>query len=418
LQGGALSGTIAGIQRRGAAFAGSSGVPLSRFSRIDWWIVAAMLVASAGVWAVCLTRILDGVETLRIARGWPVGGDFAVFWTAGRMALDGAAGELHLVDAFHARQTALVGFELAPGPWLYPPPFLLVLAPFAAAPYLVAYLIWLLATAGLYLAAFAALERHALTTAALVLSPAAALNVLYGQNGFLNVGLLMLGLAMVGRRPILAGALIGVLVTKPHLALPALIVLAVRRSGAAIAALGAASAGLALLAALFFGWRLWAIYLTEIVPLQRAWVETAVGLHFHGVTAFNAVQSLGGGIRAAYALQAAFSGIALWGLIRVARSHADIGLRAAVALASLPVVIPYFFVYELTAPSAAAAIVVARARRDGFRVGERALIGLVWLAPAFALVVNRAGLPVIPVILLMFFLTLVQRAAPIRRSAA
>src|SRR5437667_206944 len=51
----------------------------------------------------------------------------------------------------------------------------------------------------------------------LVVSPATALNIWHGQNGFFTAAILIGGLTMLDRRPILAGVLFGTLSIKPQL---------------------------------------------------------------------------------------------------------------------------------------------------------------------------------------------------------
>jgi hypothetical protein len=69
--------------------------------------------------------------------------------------------------------------------------FIFAVAPLAYLPYLPSYLLWLAA-------------------------PPVFFNVMYGQTGFLTGGLIGLGLVLLGRRPILAGILVGLASVKPH----------------------------------------------------------------------------------------------------------------------------------------------------------------------------------------------------------
>ncbi len=62
-------------------------------------------------------------------------------------------------------------------------------------------------------------ERRFLAAILIVLSPAALINTIGGQNGFLTGALVLTGMLFAQRRPVLAGLAIGCLAIKPHLAI-------------------------------------------------------------------------------------------------------------------------------------------------------------------------------------------------------
>src|SRR5206468_6768133 len=98
-------------------------------------------------------------------------------------------------------------------PFAYPPCFLLPLAPFGLLAYPVAAVAWVL----LGLAAYgAALRRRALPWLALSFPPL-LVNVITGQSGFLMTALLAGGMALLPKRPLAAGLLLGLLIVKPQL---------------------------------------------------------------------------------------------------------------------------------------------------------------------------------------------------------
>ena len=115
----------------------------------------------------------------------------------------------------------------------YPPPYLLVIKPFTLLPYGAAFILWTTATAALYILSSRGHRLQALA------NPAAAFNGLIGQNGFLTGAIMFAGLRELAARPWLSGAVLGLLIIKPHLAaiLP-VAVLAARAWKAIPAALG------------------------------------------------------------------------------------------------------------------------------------------------------------------------------------
>ena len=142
----------------------------------------------------------------------------------------------------------------------YPPVYLLLVVPFAMLP-----VGWSLLLS--QLAQFAALawalrklasdKSWLFFLAAAFLAPAVSNNVVAGSNAVLVAALIVGGMALGSTRPLLAGALIGVLVFKPQYApLPFLALLAAGE-GRALAAAIVSAAALCLLSAVLFGPSLW-----------------------------------------------------------------------------------------------------------------------------------------------------------------
>ncbi len=100
----------------------------------------------------------------------------------------------------------------------------------------------------------------------LAVAPGVAVNVFFGQNGFVTAALLIGGLANLDRKPVLAGVLFGILTIKPQfgLLLPVLLVMTGRWR--VIAAAVVTTAVLVALTSLWFGGR----YLARIRAQSRA----------------------------------------------------------------------------------------------------------------------------------------------------
>ena len=142
----------------------------------------------------------------------------------------------------------------------YPPLYLLLVAPFALLPVGWSLLLSQLAQFALLAWALRKLapdKSYLFLLIGVLLAPAAANNVVAGSNAVLVAGLTVGGIALLGTRPLLAGALLGVLVFKPQYApLPWLALLAAGE-GRAFAAAIASAAALCLLSALLFGPQIW-----------------------------------------------------------------------------------------------------------------------------------------------------------------
>ena len=176
------------------------------------------------------------------------GVDFASFWAAGRLALDGQPALAYDLTAHRAVEMTVANMGgLMPFP--YPPPFLFAVTAFAFAPYWLAYLAWIVATAALYFVAarlFVA-DRYAFA------HPASLVNAAIGQNGFLTSGIFLAGASAVVTRPILGGAILGLLIIKPQLALLLPVALLAARNWRAIGAAAASALVLLAASAMVFG---------------------------------------------------------------------------------------------------------------------------------------------------------------------
>ena len=200
--------------------------------------------------AVGLTILFIAYIAYATARNYfdPEGVDFVSFWAAGRLALDGAPADAYDIARHHAVEVTSGGpVGLLPFP--YPPPFLFFVTPFALAPFWVAFGLWVIGSAALFLIALKPLVRPPWA----LLHPAAHVNVLIGQNGLLTAGILVAGVGLLRSTPFLGGAILGLLVIKPQLAVLLPFALLAGREWRAIG--GAAMSVVTLLAAalLVFG---------------------------------------------------------------------------------------------------------------------------------------------------------------------
>lgn len=266
--------------------------------------------------------------------------DFLSFWSAARLVWEGRASAAYDSQAMHAFQAG--AGSTAYYPFGYPPPFLLVVAPFGLAPYAVALALW----TGLGFTAYFAVARRLLPQGLWLVAaiPASFINAINGQNGFLTASLLLGGLMLLDRRPWLAGALLGALVIKPQLALLIPLALLAGRRWRAIG--GAAISSLGLLAAteLLLPGTLHAFL--SSAGLARNIVETPTVLR-KIQSVFATVAILGAPLIAAAAAQGVCALVAGWTVWRAWRGRGETVDKAAVLLAAIPLATPYIFDYDL-----------------------------------------------------------------------
>jgi len=310
--------------------------------------------------------------------------DFFVFWSAARWVAErGFDPAIYDVEAFRAFQTQLLAQTAgAYRPYAYPPTGLLAFAPLAGlalAPALAAFLG--LSLAG-YLAAIAWGRGKA--AVALAASPAALMNIVVGQNGFLTAGLLYGGLHLAGRRPWIAGILIGLLSIKPQLGLLVPVALLASRQWICLTAAASATLALAAASVIAGGVEIWTAWL-ELLPRFAA--NTAANSESASrfmVSPPAVLLTLGLDYATARIVHLPIAlGLAgaVWVMCR------RFGLTpltvAAVATATL-LATPFAYFYDLTIAAAATAILAADALKRGFLPGEKLVLALVWVAPLIA----------------------------------
>lgn len=215
------------------------------------WRVYYLAVGATLLLGVALPKVVGSWEGLEDRFGTALGGDFLAFYTGGRMVLEGEAGSLYDMDAQKALQDELLGRERGQSSaFLNPPPFALLMVPFAALPYGGAVAAWwgmalLLLVLSLWLVR-GSLERAGPELGFSLVFLPASLALVMGQNSFLSLALASAAFAALRRgREGLAGLALGAMVLKPQLALGFAVVLLVKGRWRVIGSATATAAALA-----------------------------------------------------------------------------------------------------------------------------------------------------------------------------
>lgn len=359
------------------------------------WLTRPRVVAYGAAYAAVALFIIGDMLT-RVA-GWrehpPVDVDYLSFHAAAVLAREGEAPAVWDAARHAAAQAALQGGTAGRFyAFFYPPFFLLICLPLAWLPPFGGFLAWGAATGA---AAAAAMRRwNGFGTPALaaiaMLAPAAILNLVSGQNGFLTLALLAgAGLAL-DRRPVLAGALLATLAYKPQLGLlviPALI--AARRWRA----LGAAvAAGLAWMAATLaaFGSEVWIAFLQRLPDAGEAMASGALATwKLQSVAAMARTLGLPPGL--ASLLQVGVAAAVLLLLVQRLRLRPGGQAEVAAIAAGAPLVTPFVLTYDLVILLIPAAWLVAQARQSGWRPWEKAALAAAWALPGLSILLGIAG---------------------------
>ena len=143
--------------------------------------------------------------------------DYLAFWAAGRLVLDNNAllaydvVEHAVIEAFAVKRE--VGFL----PWLNPPPFLLIIAPFSLFPFFYSHYIWSFFTAFLFgYTAYKIIPSRTAVLAVLCFPPV-FLCFSFGQTGMLLAAFLGLFSYYQDKKPVLAGLIAALIIIKPQL---------------------------------------------------------------------------------------------------------------------------------------------------------------------------------------------------------
>jgi arabinofuranan 3-O-arabinosyltransferase len=350
---------------------------------------AARVIALAGLTlALCYLVILCSAylngNFLIDARGEPIANDFVNVWAAGRLALDGQAAAAYDWTLHKAAEIRAVGHDFANYyGWHYPPIFLFVAAALATLPFLIAAVVWLVATLALYAATLAKILRGRAGFALALGFPAALWNITAGQNGFFTAALIGGTLYWLQRRPVLAGLCLGLLTYKPQFGLLFPIVLIADRRWRTILVAAAVALSLAALSWLVFGAASWVAFVQGISATSRV----VLG---EGGADWNRLQSLFGLVRAhgagetlAWSVQGAAALVAAVVLVVLWRSRAAFALKAAALACGALLATPYVYMYDLVVLAVAAAFLL----RDGLERGFSAVDGAALTAAALLILI-------------------------------
>jgi len=157
-------------------------------------------------------------------------------------------------------------------PFVYPPPALLVLAPFGMAPFSVANALWTVAGLIALLGALATRLKSPrfLVLLAMVLSPASVLVLLTGQVTFLIAAFGVAALLCLKDRPLLAGVLFGIAgVIKPQALILLPVALFALKQWRAMAAAAIAAGVAVFFSVLAFGVQAWTEWLHALPKLEK-----------------------------------------------------------------------------------------------------------------------------------------------------
>ena len=311
----------------------------------------AILIAAIACWAfwTAATR--------------PLNLDFVSFWSAGRLVLEGSPNSAYDIAAHHRAEMRIVP-EIGTLPFPYPPPFLALVTPFALLPFAAAFVLWVLLTGGFY----AASARRLAVWPYVLANPAILVDAMIGQTGLLAGGLIIAGAVALAEAPFTGGAMLGLMIFKPQLALMLPVALLAARQWRAIAGAALSAIALLFLGLLLFGPGAY-IGFCQMLPRYAGYVQQARWNWIELASPFALARffGVGPGISLAIQLVAAFLGVALTWIAWSRNWEAKIAILACATLLGSP----YLFTYDAVLMIVPAACFIEQRRFW--------LAGLLWL---------------------------------------
>lgn len=349
--------------------------------RRKWEWVFAFAVASLAFGSclhfIWLTWVLDDRGFSVMSQRLPYW-DFSNLWAGGRLAAEGLVSHLFDVSQYRMDLRRVLSPHIQGQEWSYPPSILLLGYPLSQLPILPAYLLWTAGTGLLFLLSLRLLQLPWLACVVVALSPAALVNVALGQNGALTAGLLIAGLSLSSKRPILAGAIFGVLTIKPQIGILVPFCLIASRNDRCFLAAAATAAALFTITGLLFGFDPWMLFWSETRPLMTAILEAPYPQDYQGnaVSVFIMGRWLGLKVGASYLFQLFFSVLAVSAAIWLwSRDDLmDPALRVCTTALLTTIATPYGYTYDTLAVSATVVLLFLK-----YRWPNMALLAIGWV---------------------------------------
>jgi len=373
---------------------------------MSWFTEARVaLIAKAFAIAFLLAFIatLASMQNMMLSTNRGFGGDFIAFYAAGDLAREGrpaAAYDLAAITEAEKRALPQATYMLM---YAYPPVFQMLLKPLAGLPYVWAYIVWASLLFALHVAVWRIAFGNSPAFWAALGCSSVYLNVLHGQNGLLSAALIGIGLLALRQRPLLAGIAIGALCYKPQLG--ASIGLLLIAGGQWRAVGGAALSVIVLCAAsaAVLGPDIWRAFI-EHGGNARMVLELDGGPLDKVVSVYSLARKLGAPVAVCYALH----GIVALGVmalaIRAWRRTGDELPRIAMAAATVPLISPYLFDYDLALLVLPIGALLIDGFRNGWAPAMRVILTIAWFAPAVApKLAEHTGLQIMPLASLALF---------------
>jgi hypothetical protein len=319
--------------------------------------------------------------------------DFVTFWTSGFFIRANGAAGIYDIAHYKVAEVAAIGHDFAGFySWLYPPSLLLLTAPLASLPYLLAWLIWCVAGIAFVVAALCTVVPWRLAVPLCLAAPATLWCAVVGQTGFLTAALIAGALGLLDRRPWLAGVFVGCLTYKPQFGVLFPIFLLLTGNVRAFAGAAVTAVCLVALSAIVFGAGVWAAFFGSLGSTSNgvlqgasAWakLQTVYAISFHFV----------GDTKIALLVHAAFCCVLLGLLVWLWTRRTPSAVKCAALVGGAYLFTPYAYVYDAPMLIAGVALLARDGLARGFLRWDRRLLFAAWIAPVSFVVLDSFAAP-------------------------
>ncbi len=361
------------------------------FLKRQWPLVLVAVLAGLYGWAM-LAATATGHDGAIGPRFNAPGADWVIFLAAARAFFTGNLS--HIYDQAWITQAVNTGFAhwlSGPEPFPlfpYPPVFLMLVLPFAKLPVGWSLALSQLATFGVLALAVRRLAAdrasYVFLVGALMLCPAASNTVLAGQNAFLSLALMAGGVLCLKDRPLLAGALLGLMIFKPQYFLLLPVALLAGRDRRALAGMAVAALLFVAASALLFGPGLWWDWVNVYLHPQHTMAVNATDWgHMWDESVSTCVTLLGAPGWLAKAVQGLAMLAAAGAVWRAFRRDLPAGIRLAILLPAALLASPHVSPYDLIFAALSGLILAARLGEEARPPLAMLLALMAWLAPLY-----------------------------------
>lgn len=340
--------------------------------------------------------------------GKPIGTDFIEFYSASILTRQGNPAEAYNFEKIQDVQKTIVGKEVPPYAFNYPPPFLLFILPLSYLPYFAALVIWIGISFICYLLIVRKIAPHTATIWLFMAFPGVFVNICNGQSIFIIASLLGGGLLLTDNHPYTAGILFGLLSNKFHLALLVPIALMAGRKWKALLSMLMTIGFLVLLSAFTLGIDTWMAFFRNIHFLSHL-LEYDRTYLFKIPTFFSAALLLGASISTAKILQTAMTLIIIICIVWIWYHDTPHPIRSALLVLGVILATPYAFDYDLALLALPLAWIGWHIYKQNPSLKAQVLLLLVWLSPIITpLIARLTKLQICPAILILFFFFIIK----------
>lgn len=320
-----------------------------------------------------------------------IGGDYLVFYVAGRSVIEEGASAAYDTEKLVRRQHELAGRPTPAMPFVYPPVALFLWVPLACLPYLPAFYGWLAVPLGALLLTVRHISQQWKVVVVVVASPLVLRAAVTGQSGNLIAVLMGVGYLLLDRRPRLAGCCFGCLVFKPHLAilLPFCLLAGGHRGALRAAAITASS--LIAIGLVAFGPTAWQGFLYNAGGFADDYLSGVDDVWHIVPTVLNTSQQLIGNGLAAWSIQLSASVIAVVVASAIWRTSSDPLARSMSLVAATFLASPKAVYYDLALFAIPGSYLAAEAFRGRISLYGILLGACLWTAPSLSQVALAIG---------------------------